>query len=165
VGEGWSDENIRNGLKNTALATGLRGRWEYLSKNPPVVCDTGHNVNGLTMVFSQLRRERYKRLFSIVGFVADKDIEKIVGLLPSASYFFFTQAKIERALDAKILEKKCKSVGLKGEVSPTVEDAIMRFKEIYREGDFLFIGGSTFIVAEAIDFFEKNDNYFCKIEK
>lgn len=162
VGEGWSDDNIRNGLKSTAMATGLRGRWEYLSKEPPVVCDTGHNVNGLTMVFSQLRRQRYKRLFSIVGFVADKDIEKIVGLLPADSYFFFTQAKIARALNAEILASKCKSVGLKGEVCPSVESAIIRFKEIYKEGDYLFIGGSTFIVAEAIEFFEKNTNYFAK---
>jgi dihydrofolate synthase/folylpolyglutamate synthase len=162
VGEGWSDENIRNGLRSTAMATGLRGRWEYLSKEPPVVCDTGHNVNGLTMVFSQLRRQSYKRLFSIVGFVADKDIEKIVGLLPADSYFFFTQAKIARALNADILASKCMSVGLKGEVCTTVESAIIRFKEIYKEGDYLFVGGSTFIVAEAIDFFEKNANYFAK---
>ncbi len=162
VGDGWSDENIRKGLKNTAVATGLRGRWEYLSTNPSVISDTGHNVNGLTMVFSQLRREKYKRLFSIVGFVADKDIEKIVGLLPRDSYYFFTQAKIARALDAVTLDMRCKSVGLNGEISPTVEDAIVRFKEIYREGDLLFIGGSTFIVAEAIDFFEKNENFFAK---
>ena len=162
VGEGWSDENIRKGLKSTAMTTGLRGRWEYLSKEPPVVCDTGHNVNGLTMVFSQLSRQRYKRLFSIIGFVADKDIEKIVGLLPTSSYFFFTQAKIARALKADILATKCMSVGLQGEVCPTVESAIIRFKEIYREGDYLFIGGSTFIVAEAIEFFEKNENFFAK---
>ena len=162
VGDGWSDENIRNGLKKTAIATGLRGRWEFLSKNPPVVCDTGHNVNGLTMVFSQLRRQKFKRLFSIIGFVADKDIEKMVGLLPTVSYFFFTQARIPRALNAGILAAKCHSIGLQGEACQSVEESIRRFKEICKEGDFLFIGGSTFIVGEAIEFFEKNENFFAK---
>lgn len=162
VGDGWSDENIRNGLKKTAIATGLRGRWEFLSKNPPVVCDTGHNVNGLTMVFSQLRRQKFKRLFSIIGFVADKDIEKMVGLLPTVSYFFFTQARIPRALNAGILAAKCHSIGLQGEVCQSVEESVRRFKEICKEGDFLFIGGSTFIVGEAIEFFEKNENFFAK---
>ncbi len=160
AGEGWSDENIRDGLKRSAKATGLRGRWEYLSDNPPVVCDTGHNVHGLTTVFSQLRRESCKRLFCLIGFVADKDIEKILGLLPHSAYYLFTQASLPRALAANELEKRCKSAGLEGELCESVESALRRYKQIYKEGDLLFIGGSTFIVGEAIDFFEKNDNFF-----
>lgn len=160
VENGWSDQNIREALKSAARTTGLRGRWEYLSENPPVVCDTGHNANGLKIVFSQLLRQKAKRLFIILGFVADKDLEKILDLLPGMAYYYFTQAKIERALDAKILAKRAISLGYQGEIKSSVEQAIRDYKRVYREGDLLFIGGSTYIVAEAIDFFEKNPNYF-----
>lgn len=162
VGKGWSDLNIKEGLKTAAASTGLRGRWETLNVNPLVICDTGHNVHGLSVVFSQLRKQTFLRLFSIIGFVADKDIEKIMGLLPVSSYFYFTQANIPRALDAKLLAKRCKSVGLQGEVALSVEEAILKFRSVCKEGDLLFIGGSTFIVAEAIEFFEKNENFFAK---
>lgn len=160
VENSWSDKNIREALKWAAKTTGLRGRWEYLSENPPVICDTGHNANGLRIVFSQLRRQKAKRLFIILGFVADKDLEKILGLLPTMAYYYFTQAKIERALDAKILAKRATSLGYQGEIKSSVEQAIKDYKGIYREGDLLFIGGSTFIVAEAIDFFEKYPEFF-----
>lgn len=160
VESGWSDQNIREALKSAARTTGLRGRWEYLSENPPVVCDTGHNANGLKIVFSQLLRQKAKRLFIILGFVADKDLEKILDLLPGMAYYYFTQAKIERALDAKILAKRAISLGYEGEIKSSVEQAIRDYKRVYREGDLLFIGGSTYIVAEAIDFFEKTPNYF-----
>ncbi len=160
VGEGWSDDNIRAGLKNITTSTGLRGRWEYLSYKPIVVCDTGHNVNGLSYVFSQLRRQNFRRLFCLVGFVADKDIDKILGLMPQVAYYFFTQAKIERAMDANLLATKSRVAGLEGEVCSSVEEALFRFKSFCKEDDLLFIGGSTFIVGEAIAFFEKNDNFF-----
>jgi dihydrofolate synthase/folylpolyglutamate synthase len=162
TGKNWSDDNIREGLKTAAESTGLRGRWEVLNQRPMVVCDTGHNVHGLTVVFSQLRKQNCSRLFSIIGFVADKDIEKIMGLLPVSSYYYFTQAKIPRALNADTLAKRCLSIGLQGEKTETVEDAIKKFRSVCKEDDLLFIGGSTFIVAEAIDFFEKNENFFAK---
>ncbi len=160
VGDSWSDNNIREGLKTVIKQTGFRGRWEYLSIFPPVICDTGHNVNGLSYVFTQLRKQNFKRLFCIVGFVADKEINKILGLLPQQAYYLFTQANIERALDAQVLAERCRGVGLEGEVCATVDLAIERFKAFYKEGDLLFIGGSNFIVGEAILFFEKNDNFF-----
>ncbi|MEN6617931.1 MAG: Mur ligase family protein [Rikenellaceae bacterium] len=160
VETGWSDKNIREALKTAAQTTGLRGRWEYLSENPPIICDTGHNANGLRIVFSQLRRQKANRLFMILGFVADKDMEKILGLFPKASYYYFTQAKIDRALDAKTLANRAFSLGYEGETKPSVEQAIRDYKKVYKEGDLLFIGGSTFIVAEAIEFFEKNSNFF-----
>lgn len=160
VGDGWSDKNIREGLRTVIKQTGFRGRWEYLSVSPPVICDTGHNVNGLSYVFSQLRKQNFKRLFCVMGFVADKELDKIVGLLPQFAYYLFTQPKIERALDANLLAERSRSIGLEGEVAPTLEMAIERYKTFYREGDLLFIGGSNFIVGEAILFFEKNDNFF-----
>jgi dihydrofolate synthase/folylpolyglutamate synthase len=160
TGENWSDVNIREGLKSVIKNTGFRGRWEYLSLFPPVICDTGHNVNGLSYVFSQLRRQDFKRMFCLIGIVADKDLDKILGLLPQSAYYLFTNAKIERALDAGVLAERCRSLGLEGEVVPSVQEAIARFKEFCTEGDMLFIGGSTFVVGEAIQFFEKNENFF-----
>ena len=160
VGDKWSDKNIREGLRTVIKQTGFRGRWEYLSVFPPVICDTGHNVNGLSYVFTQLRKQNFKRLFCIIGFVADKEIDKILGLLPQQAYYLFTQASIERALDAQELAQRCRVVGIEGEVCSTVDSAIERFKAFYKEGDLLFIGGSNFIVGEAILFFEKNVNFF-----
>jgi len=153
LGNGWSDENIRTGLKSVVKSTGLRGRWERLSENPPVICDTGHNLGGLMEVFSQLRDETYKRLFIIIGFVADKDIGKIINILPRQAYYYFTQAKIERALNGVDLYEKCRAAGLNGEVKESVESAIEDYMQIWREGDLLFIGGSNFIVAEALPLF------------
>jgi len=150
---GWSDENIRIGLKSVVKSTGLRGRWERLSENPLVICDTGHNLGGLTEVFSQLRDEKYKRLFIIIGFVADKDITKIINILPQQAYYYFTQAKIERALSAGELYEKCYTAGLKGEVKESVEQAVKDYMAESHEGDLLFIGGSNFIIAEALPLF------------
>lgn len=160
MGDGWSDKNIREGLRTVIKQTGFRGRWEYLSLFPPVICDTGHNVNGLSYVFTQLRKQNFRRLFCIMGFVADKEIDKIVGLLPQSAYYLFTQPKIERALDAEVLAERCRGAGIEGEVCATVDLAIERFNSFYKEGDLLFIGGSNFIVGEAIQFFEKNVNFF-----
>ena len=151
--DGWSDENIRVGLKSVVKSTGLRGRWERLSENPLVICDTGHNLGGLTEVFSQLRNEKYKRLFIIIGFVADKDVTKIINILPQQAYYYFTQAKIERALSAGELYEKCYTAGIKGEVKESVEQAVKDYMAESHEGDLLFIGGSNFIIAEALPLF------------
>jgi dihydrofolate synthase/folylpolyglutamate synthase len=160
AGERWSDASIREGLSTVKTRTGLRGRWEYLSQNPPVICDTGHNVSGLTHVISQLERQDYKRLFCAVGFMKDKEIDKLIGILPVNAYFFFTQAGSGRALSARLLGERCSASGLEGEVCESVEQSVRRFRELFREGDLLFIGGSSYVVSEAITFFEKNDIFF-----
>jgi len=162
VHNNWSDNIIREALKTAAKTTGLRGRWEYLVDNPPVLCDTGHNANGLSEVFSQLRSLKVKRLFITLGFVADKDLERVLGLMPLDAYYFITQAQIPRALDAGILAEKVFSLGIKGEVKTSVAQAIIDYRKIREDGDLLFIGGSNFIVAEAITFFEKNPNFFAE---
>jgi len=158
----WSDSLIREALKVAASSTGLRGRWEYLNDVPPVLCDTGHNANGLNVVFSQLRSMKFKRLFVILGFVAEKDLEGILGILPHNAYYFITQAQIPRALDARILAERVFNLGIKGEVKSSVEQAITDYKQIWKDGDLLFIGGSNFIVAEAMIFFEKNPIFFAE---
>lgn len=161
-GSRWSDSSIRDGIKNTAKSTGLRGRWEKLSENPQIICDTGHNANGLRIVFSQLRKQKFNRLFIILGFVADKDLEKIFGYMPRNAYYLFSQASTERALEASKLAERCKSMGFQGEFYPNVESALKKFKALCKEGDLLFIGGSTFIVADAIFFLENNIDFFAK---
>jgi len=160
AGEGWSDNNIREALRTAAATTGLRGRWETLSESPLIICDTGHNANGLRIVFSQLRRQNAKRLFIALGFVADKDLNAILGLFLQNAYYYFTQAKIERALSAGELAKRALSLGYRGETVPEVAEVFSRFRDVYQEGDLLFIGGSNFVVAEALEFFEKNPNFF-----
>lgn len=161
-GSGWSDLSIREGIKNAAKNTGLRGRWEKLFETPEVICDTGHNANGLRIVFAQLRKKKFNRLIILLGFVAEKDLEKIFGYMPRNAYYLFAQASTERALDSEKLTQRCKNLGFQGESHPSVESALMKYKAIYRDGDLLFIGGSTFIVADAIFFLENNIDFFAK---
>ncbi|MDD3272973.1 MAG: Mur ligase family protein [Bacteroidales bacterium] len=161
-GKRWSDENIRKGISSAAKSTGLRGRWERLSEMPEIICDTGHNANGLRIVFSQLRKQSYKRLFIIIGFVAEKDLDKIFGYMPRDAYYLFTQASTERALNSEKLRERCQKIGFKGETHLSVESALLKFKSIVKDGDLLFIGGSTFIVADAIIFLENNNDFFAK---
>jgi dihydrofolate synthase/folylpolyglutamate synthase len=112
------------------------------------------------VVFSQLRRQKADRLFIVIGFVAEKDLEKIFGYMPKNAYYFFTQASTERALSAQKLAEKCKSLGFEGEIHMNVGAALEAYKRIQKAGDLLFIGGSTFIVADAINFLENRDNFF-----
>ncbi|MFA5713912.1 MAG: Mur ligase family protein [Bacteroidales bacterium] len=160
VGEEWSDTTIREALSSVVATTGLRGRWEYLSRNPRVICDTGHNFNALSNLFSQLRREQFDRLFCIIGFVKDKELDKVLALLPHSAYFLFTQPQGERGLDSEVLARRSFALGVEGESFATVESALLRYGELYREGDLLFIGGSTFVVAEAMLFFENGRSFF-----
>ncbi len=157
----WSDENIRRGLSTAAKTTGLRGRWEIICTEPKVICDTGHNAHGLKYVFEQLRREvkpdSGQRLFIIIGFVADKDLGPILGLLPENAFYIYTQAQVSRALNADELAARCASVGLEGEVRHSVKEAVDYFCSVHKSDDVLFIGGSTYIVAEAITYLEGND--------
>ncbi len=155
----WCDENIRRGLSKTASTTGLRGRWEKLSDNPLVICDTGHNAHGLKFVFSQLEREvslrEGTRLFIIIGFVAEKDITHILGMMPRNAFYIYTNASVQRALKAGLLAEKCSQAGFEGVVKGSVRESVDYFRSVSKETDTLFIGGSTFVVAEALNFFEK----------
>ncbi len=159
----WNDRNIRRGLRCAAKNTGLRGRWEVLGEDPFIVCDTGHNAHGLKYVFAQLEREVSKRegtrLFIIIGFVAEKDLGPVLGLMPQQAYYLFTKAQISRALDAELLAKQCLAVGLEGEVKESVAEALEYFRDICTPSDTLFIGGSTFVVAEALTYIENHPGF------
>jgi dihydrofolate synthase / folylpolyglutamate synthase len=139
---------VAMGLHDVISYTKLKGRWQKLQDNPLVICDTGHNLDGVSMVLKQIKHQSYKRLWMVWGMVKDKDINDILQILPSGAYYFFTQAKIPRALDAAILAERATAFGLKGEVVPDVNDAIEIALQRASKDDLIFIGGSTFVVAE-----------------
>ncbi len=129
--------------------TGLKGRWQILQTQPFVVCDTGHNAHGIRYILEQLKSYTYKQLHMVVGFVNDKSIDDILQMLPKNAVYYFTQANIPRALDLNELTKKARSFGLQGNAFLTVQTAIENAKKNAAPDDFIFIGGSTFVVAEA----------------
>ncbi len=149
---GWkvSQENIYDGLKNAAKSTGLMGRWQVIGNNPLVVCDTGHNEDGIKMIVSQIKNAAYKNLHIVFGMVADKDIHPVLQLLPGEATYYFTRAALPRALDEKILADQASLIGLKGESYPSVKEAFTVAKMNADKNDLVFVGGSTFVVAEIL---------------
>jgi dihydrofolate synthase / folylpolyglutamate synthase len=148
--QGWtiSNEQVLDGLMKVTLQTGLKGRWQKLGTNPLIVCDTGHNLDGVTQVVEQLKRLSYRQLFMIIGMVKDKDISGVLQLLPKNANYYFCQAAIPRALDANTLAAQARAQGLKGEVTPDVNEAMEQARAKASAEDVIFIGGSTFVVAE-----------------
>jgi dihydrofolate synthase/folylpolyglutamate synthase len=149
---GWkiSDEAIYNGLSDAAGITGLLGRWQIIGNNPLVVCDTGHNEEGIKIVTEQIHNTAYKKLHMVFGVVADKDLKRILQLLPNDAYFYFTKANLPRALNEQELMIQAAEFGLKGESYPSVIEAFETAKMKAGKNDLIFIGGSTFVVAEIL---------------
>lgn len=143
-----TDDNIRSGLKNTVALTGLKGRWQTIGMNPTVICDTGHNEAGIKEILAQIRETEYTQLHWILGMVKDKDISKILMLLPKDAKYYFCQASIPRALPSDELMERALQLGLKGKDCKDVNSAIRQAKSESDSGDLIFVGGSTFIVAE-----------------
>ena len=145
-----SEKHIVNGLLNVVKNTGLKGRWQILSDVPKVVCDTGHNKEGLTHVMNQIAQETFNKLHIVFGVVNDKDLSSIVNLLPKQATYYFCKPDIPRGLDAHVLKKNLSVFGLEGEVYSSVNEAYNAALENAHLDDFIFIGGSTFVVAEII---------------
>ncbi|WP_107823902.1 folylpolyglutamate synthase/dihydrofolate synthase family protein [Mangrovibacterium marinum] len=147
---GWKIglEAIYQGLRKVKENTGLRGRWEVVGANPMVVCDTGHNEAGIRELVEQIRQTAWQKLYMIIGMVSDKDVDHVLALLPHEAHYVFTQANIPRALDAHELASKAGQLGLKGEVIPNVKQAVAKILSIAQPRDLVFIGGSTFVVAD-----------------
>jgi len=141
---------IKTGLYNAATSTGLIGRWQVLSHNPLVVCDTGHNVDGIAYVMEQIARTKHSHLHFVLGMVADKDIRGVLELLPVNATYYFTNAAIPRAMRAAELQQLAANFGLKGNIYTTVEAALREAKLNAKANDLVFIGGSTFVVAEVV---------------
>lgn len=141
-------EAVVEGLASAAATTGLSGRWQVVDRAPLTVCDTGHNEGGLREIVAQIARQHYRKLYMVLGFVADKDLDKVLPLLPKEAHYLFTRAGIERALDEKLLAERAAAYGLLGEMLPNVTAAVKRARELASPEDMIYIGGSTFIVAE-----------------
>ncbi|BAV94364.1 bifunctional folylpolyglutamate synthase/dihydrofolate synthase [Ichthyobacterium seriolicida] len=144
--------SVKRGLSNVIRNTGFMGRWQIMSDSPITYCDTAHNLDGLSLVLKQIDAERNKKakLHFILGFVEDKDIVPIVELFPKDASYSFTQANINRALDSKVLQGKFMEKGISGNVYKDVRTAYEYVKNIADKDDFIYIGGSTFIVSEII---------------
>lgn len=148
LGLSISHTDTKSGLLNVVTNTGLKGRWQILGRNPLVICDTGHNINGMAEVVAQIEAQTFDRLFMVLGMVRDKDISAVLRILPKEAYYFFCQARIPRALEANTLAAQAKQALLNGAVIPDVNDAIREAKRRATDRDMIFIGGSTFVVAE-----------------
>jgi dihydrofolate synthase/folylpolyglutamate synthase len=142
--------NINNGIRNVVLNTGLYGRWQVLGVSPLTICDTGHNREGLMYVLDQISRIRKSDLHIILGFVNDKDLSSVLPLFPSTAKYYFTKASVPRALDEVELKSEAAKYGLSGESYKSVKAAFDFAKKSAEQSDLIFIGGSTFIVAEVI---------------
>lgn len=145
-----SKQNIKNGLLHVVKNTGLMGRWQILQLNPKVVCDTGHNKDGLTYVMKQLSNEQFEALHIVFGVVNDKDLNSIIDLLPKNATYYFCKPDIPRGLDAEELKVILNNYGLQGEAYSSVNEAYKSALNNAGTKDFVFIGGSTFVVAEII---------------
>ncbi len=143
-----TNEALKYGIENVVSITGLKGRWQILSENPTMICDTAHNLSGITEVLSSMAKIKYNKLWMILGFVSDKDIEGILALLPKEATYIFCQANVPRALEASLLSEKAKHFNLQGFVIEDVNKAIDFVKNQASAKDLIYVGGSTFVVAD-----------------
>ena len=149
---GWniSEAHIANGLATVVPNTGLLGRWQILSEEPRTICDTAHNAEGLSIVLEQLQSEQFEQLHIVLGVVADKQLDKILPLFPVNANYYFCKPNIPRGLDAEILYQNASWHDLSGAVYGSVEIAFETARKKANKGDVIFVGGSTFTVAEVI---------------
>ncbi|HJP64226.1 MAG TPA: folylpolyglutamate synthase/dihydrofolate synthase family protein [Mucilaginibacter sp.] len=145
-----TNEHIKIGLRQVKALTGLHGRWEVLSHHPLTICDTGHNPEGITEVVRNIQTVNYEHLHFVIGMVNDKDISKILAMLPKDAVYYFCKPDIPRGLDAESLKKKAESFGLEGTTYPSVLTAFKTAQSNATASDLVFVGGSTFVVAEVV---------------
>jgi dihydrofolate synthase/folylpolyglutamate synthase len=145
-----TDENILQGIRKVVANTGLNGRWQIISTEPLIVCDTGHNKEGLEYVMNQISRIPRTKLHMVIGFVSDKDLASVLPLFPGDAIYYFTKASVPRALNENILMQNGADFGLFGNSFPDVASALENAKMMASGEDVIFIGGSTFIVADAL---------------
>lgn len=144
------ETDIKSGLLNVVKNTGLEGRWQQLGEFPKIICDTAHNKNGLEIVMKQIQKEKYDTLHIVLGVVNDKDLDEVLPLFPTNAIYYFCKPNIPRGLDARILQEKAAGFNLKGEVFNSVSDSYTAALQNALKSDFIFIGGSTFVVAEIV---------------
>ena len=150
--KGWkiTKEDITKGLLNTIKNTGLLGRWHTLNEKPLIICDIGHNEDAIKANFKQIQQTPHKKLHVIFGIVNDKNLDSILNLLPKNAKYYFCKSNVQRGLDQHILKKLAEDKNLKGKAYTSVKSALNEAKKQANYSDLIFIGGSTFVVAEVI---------------
>ncbi|NHN27293.1 bifunctional folylpolyglutamate synthase/dihydrofolate synthase [Flavobacterium jejuense] len=141
---------VKEGFLNVIENTGLLGRWQILGSQPKIVCDTAHNADGLAIVINQIKKEKFENLHIVLGVVSDKDLDAILSLFPRNANYYFCKPNLERGLNAVTLKQKANDFGLKGLVFNSVSEAYKEAQKVATTNDFIYIGGSTFVVAEIV---------------
>lgn len=144
------EQSVRSGFAHVVELTGLMGRWQKLQDSPTLICDTGHNVGGIACIVEQLRQQSYRQLHIVIGMVNDKDVRGVLALLPKDAVYYFTKASVKRALPEEELQVLAAAAGLKGNTYPDVPAAVRAAQEKSLPEDFIFVGGSSFIVADLL---------------
>ena len=144
------EKHIKLGLKNVIQNTGLLGRWQILKQKPFAVCDTAHNSHGLKIVLNQIQKHQFETLHIVLGVVNDKDLDSILPLFPKNANYYFCKPNVPRGLDAEILKQKAIDFSLFGKVFNSVSEAYDEAINSAKDSDFIYIGGSTFVVAEIV---------------
>ena len=145
-----SKEVVQRGLLKVSENTGLHGRWEVLGSSPKIICDTAHNREGLKLVFKQLLEEEFEKLHLVLGMVNDKDIYSLLKLFPVSAHYYFCKPNVTRGLGASQLADIFTENGFKGSIYSSVKNALNAAKKSASQGDIIYVGGSTFVVAEII---------------
>jgi dihydrofolate synthase/folylpolyglutamate synthase len=143
-----TEDNIKAGLLHVVKNTGLYGRWQQINDFPKAVCDTAHNKHGLQITLKQVQNEKFDSLHIVLGVVNDKDLADILPLFPKKACYYFCKPNIPRGLDATLLQQKASTYQLKGQVFNSVSEAYAKALQSAQPSDFIYVGGSTFVVAE-----------------
>lgn len=154
IGKGYriTRQNVADGFASVCKNTGLMGRWQKLSDKPKVICDTGHNVGGIQYIVKQLELQEYDNLRIVMGMVNDKDISTVLSMMPKHAVYYFTQASVKRAMPCHDFKAKAAGYGLEGDAYPTVRQAYEAALHDASQNDLVFVGGSSFIVADLLSF-------------
>ena len=142
------EQHIRQGFSQVCKLTGLMGRWQKIKDNPTIICDTGHNVGGINYIVEQLSNITYHKLHIIMGMVNDKDVQCVLSILPKEATYYFTKASVNRAINEITLKEIATKFGLSGNCYSNVKEALIAAQNSANDDDLIFIGGSSFIVAD-----------------
>ena len=145
-----NEAHWKTGLSQVVKNTGLQGRWQQLNELPKTICDTAHNTQGLTIVLKQIQKESFDQLHIVLGVVNDKDLDEVLPLFPKNAEYYFCKPNIPRGLEATILAQKAAQFGLNGKIYNSVSAAYAKAKQNAQPADFIYVGGSTFVVAEIL---------------
>ncbi|MEM9363522.1 MAG: folylpolyglutamate synthase/dihydrofolate synthase family protein [Bacteroidota bacterium] len=145
-----TEKHIGRGLQHVVENTGLLGRWQVLGKKPTIICDTAHNREGLEVVLGQLKEQKYSTLRMVLGFVSDKNLNSLLPMFPKKARYYFVKPDVARGLSEEKVKKVASSYGLKGESYTSVTDGLKAAKKDSKGSDIIYVGGSTFVVAEVL---------------